>query len=133
MVHKFATVAVTVKVVVAGPPANAGDTDPIDEAAKITNAEILTNLRTSDLLKLFIMQSYSEIVTEILTLALKALPILRRVPPEEEATADICRNHGNADATYDKRNDKYGGLEVFEAKRPKALDFGKLTAPRLYL
>ena len=44
-------------------------------------------------------------------------------------TADVCRKHGvsqatyyNSQATYYKWKAKYGGLEVFEARRLKALE-----------
>ena len=43
---------------------------------------------------------------------------------EQEAgmkTADICRKHGISDATFYKWKAKYGGLEVSEAKRLRAL------------
>ena len=37
-------------------------------------------------------------------------------------TADLCRQHGISDATFYKWRSKYGGMEVFEAKRLKALE-----------
>jgi putative transposase len=43
---------------------------------------------------------------------------------EQEAgakTADVCRRHGISDATFYKWKAKYGGLEVSEAKRLRAL------------
>jgi len=44
---------------------------------------------------------------------------------EQEAgakTADVCRRYGISDATFYKRKAKYGGVEVSEAKRLKALE-----------
>lgn len=44
---------------------------------------------------------------------------------EQEAgavTADVCRRHGVSPATFYKWKAKYGGLEVSEAKRLKALE-----------
>lgn len=44
---------------------------------------------------------------------------------EQEAgakTADVCRRHGISDATFYKWKAKYGGLEVSDAKRLKALE-----------
>lgn len=44
---------------------------------------------------------------------------------EQEAgamTAEVCRRHGISSATFYKWKAKYGGLEVSEAKRLKALE-----------
>jgi putative transposase len=44
---------------------------------------------------------------------------------EQEAgakTADVCRKHGVSEATFYKWKAKYGGLEVSEAKRLRALE-----------
>jgi len=44
---------------------------------------------------------------------------------EQEAgakVADLCRKHGMSDASFYKWKAKYGGLEVSEAKRLKALE-----------
>ncbi len=38
------------------------------------------------------------------------------------ATADLCRNHGISPATFYKWRSKYGGMEVSDAKRLKALE-----------
>jgi putative transposase len=38
------------------------------------------------------------------------------------ATADICRKHGVSSATFYKWKAKFGGMEVSEAKRLKALE-----------
>ena len=35
---------------------------------------------------------------------------------------DLCRQHGIAEATYYRWKSKYGGLEVSEAKRLRALE-----------
>lgn len=37
-------------------------------------------------------------------------------------TADVCRKHGISSATFYKWKAKYGGLEVSDAKRLKALE-----------
>ena len=37
-------------------------------------------------------------------------------------TADVCRNHGISSATFYKWKAKYGGLEVSDAKRLRALE-----------
>jgi len=36
--------------------------------------------------------------------------------------ADVCRENGISDATYYKWKSKYGGMEINEAKRLKALE-----------
>jgi putative transposase len=44
---------------------------------------------------------------------------------EQEAgvkTADVCRRHGISSATFFKWKAKFGGLEVSDAKRLKALE-----------
>ena len=44
---------------------------------------------------------------------------------EQEAgspTADVCRKHGISSGTFYKWKAKYGGLEVSDAKRLKALE-----------
>jgi putative transposase len=38
------------------------------------------------------------------------------------ATAEVCRKHGVSSATFYKWKAKYGGLEVSDARRLKALD-----------
>ena len=37
-------------------------------------------------------------------------------------TPEVCRRHGIADATFYKWKAKYGGMEVSDAKRLKALE-----------
>ena len=44
---------------------------------------------------------------------------------EQEAgakTADVCRKHGVSQATFYKWKSKYGGLEVSDARRLRALE-----------
>lgn len=38
------------------------------------------------------------------------------------AVADICRKHGISDATFYNWRSRYGGMEVSDARRLKALD-----------
>lgn len=38
------------------------------------------------------------------------------------SAADLCRKHGISDATFYKWRSKYGGMEVSDARRLKALD-----------
>ena len=38
------------------------------------------------------------------------------------ATTDVCRKHGISSATFYKWKGKYGGLEVSDAKRLRALE-----------
>ena len=44
---------------------------------------------------------------------------------EQEAgakTADVCRKHGISDATFYKYKAKYGGMDVSDARKLRALD-----------
>ena len=53
---------------------------------------------------------------------------------EQEAgvtTADICRKHGVSSATFYKWKAKYGGLEVSDARRLKALEDENAKLKRL--
>jgi putative transposase len=53
---------------------------------------------------------------------------------EQEAgrsVAELCRKHGMSDATYYNWKSKYGGLEVSEAKRLRALEEENAKLKRL--
>jgi putative transposase len=53
---------------------------------------------------------------------------------EQEAgmsTADVCRKHSISSATFYKYKAKYGGMEVSEARRLKALDAEKARLKKL--
>jgi len=39
-----------------------------------------------------------------------------------QKTADVCRRHGVSEATFYKWKSKFGGMEVSDAKRLKALE-----------
>ncbi len=48
-----------------------------------------------------------------------------RILKEQESgakTADVCRKHGLSEATFYKWKAKFGGLEVSDAKRLRALE-----------
>jgi len=47
------------------------------------------------------------------------------------ATADLCRKHGVSSATFYKWKARYGGLEVSDAKRLKALEDENAKLKRL--
>jgi len=47
------------------------------------------------------------------------------------ATADVCRRHGISSATFYKWKAKYGGLDVSEARRLKALEDENARLKRL--
>ena len=47
------------------------------------------------------------------------------------ATADVCRKHGISSATFYKWKAKYGGLEVSDAKRLRALEDENTKLKRL--
>jgi putative transposase len=47
------------------------------------------------------------------------------------ATADLCRKHGLSSATFYKWKAKYGGLDVSDAKRLKALEEENAKLKRL--
>ena len=52
---------------------------------------------------------------------------------EQEAglkVSDLCRKHGISDATFYKWKTRYGGLEISEAKRLKALEDENNEPPR---
>lgn len=46
-------------------------------------------------------------------------------------TADLCRKHGVSSATFYKWKAKYGGMEVSEARRLKALEDENAKLKRL--
>jgi putative transposase len=53
---------------------------------------------------------------------------------EQEAgasTAEVCRKHGISDATFYKWKARYGGLEVSEARRLRALEDENAKLKRL--
>jgi putative transposase len=53
---------------------------------------------------------------------------------EQEAgmsTAEACRKHGISDATFDKWKARYGGLELSEARRLRALEGENAKLKRL--
>ena len=48
-----------------------------------------------------------------------------RILKEQEAdakTADVCRKHGISDATFYKYKAKYGGMDVSDARKLRALE-----------
>ena len=47
------------------------------------------------------------------------------------SAADLCRKYGVSDATFYKWRSKYGGMEVSEAKRLKALEEENARLKRL--
>ena len=47
------------------------------------------------------------------------------------ATADVCRKHGVSSATFYKWKSKYGGLDVSDARRLKALEDENAKLKRL--
>jgi putative transposase len=54
---------------------------------------------------------------------------------EQEAgakTADVCRRHGISSATFYAWKSKYGGMEVSDAKRLRALEDENAKLKRLY-
>ena len=48
------------------------------------------------------------------------------------AVAELCRKHGISSATFYAWKAKYGGMEVSEAKRLKALEAENAKLKRLY-
>lgn len=47
------------------------------------------------------------------------------IPREQESgmkTADVCRRHGISEGTFYKYKSKYGGMDISDAKRLKALE-----------
>lgn len=57
-----------------------------------------------------------------------------KILKEQEAglgTGDICRKHGISNATFYNWKSKYGGMEISEAKRLRALEAENLKLKRL--
>ena len=57
-----------------------------------------------------------------------------RVLQEQEAgaaTAEVCRRHGISSSTFARWKSRYGGMEVGEAKRLKALEDENARLKRL--
>ncbi|MDE1901328.1 MAG: transposase [Alphaproteobacteria bacterium] len=57
-----------------------------------------------------------------------------RVLKEAEAgakTAELCRKHGISDATFYNWKAKFGGMDVSDAKRLKALEFENAKLKKL--
>ncbi|PWC33367.1 transposase [Azospirillum sp. TSO35-2] len=48
-----------------------------------------------------------------------------------QKTADVCRRHGISEATFCSWKAKYGGLEVSEARRLKALEEENMRLKKL--
>ena len=48
-----------------------------------------------------------------------------------QATKDVCRRHGVSEATFYKWKSKFGGLDVSDAKRLKALEDENARLKRL--
>jgi putative transposase len=54
---------------------------------------------------------------------------------EQEAgakTVDVCRKHGISDATFYKYKAKYGGMDVSDARKLKALEDENRRLKRMY-
>lgn len=49
----------------------------------------------------------------------------------QSTTADVCREHGISSATFYKWKSKFGGLEVSDARRLKALEDENAKLKRL--
>ncbi len=47
------------------------------------------------------------------------------------SAADLCRKHGISDATFYKWRSKYGGMEVSDAKKLKALEVENMKLKKL--
>lgn len=47
------------------------------------------------------------------------------------STADVCRNHGVSSATFHKYKAKYGGMDVCDACKLKALQDGNAELKKL--
>ncbi|QOZ52217.1 hypothetical protein XH90_13170 [Bradyrhizobium sp. CCBAU 53338] len=47
------------------------------------------------------------------------------------SASDLCRKHGNSDATFYKWRSRYGGMEVSDARKLKALEEGNRKLKKL--
>jgi len=47
------------------------------------------------------------------------------------SATDLCRKHGISDATFYKRRSKYGGMEVSNAKKLRALEAENVKLKKL--
>ena len=47
-------------------------------------------------------------------------------------TADLCRKHGISEASFYNWKSKYGGIEISEAKRLKALEVENTKLKKLF-
>ena len=60
----------------------------------------------------------------------KIIGVLKQVE-SGRTVAEVCREYGVGESTYDKWKSKYGGMEVNEARRLKALEEENARLKRL--